>query len=340
MRTALAALLAATLLAACASSNPSTTTTSGGAGGTTGTGGLTSTGSSSATGGAPASGRGFPEAGPWVSFYGPADGADLAKVAAAFRVINVDADPDTDNFTDAQLQTLRAGGKNRVISYLDVGSCEDYRSYWSTDPPGLKSCLSTGALTTLYGGYPHERWANLGNTDYQDLIVEHVAARLAARGIDGFFLDNLEVVEHGAGAAEGPCDAACAQGGLDLVWKLRQKFPELLIVMQNATSDLTRKGQTHGVAYPSLLDGISHEEVYSNGGDAQSRAEMQAWKGLGLAVNGRPFWLACEEYVGSCSSADKSAAAALAAQAQADGLSAYVTDESGAQTAPCFWGDL
>src|SRR5260370_35880977 len=102
---------------------------------------------------------------------------------------------------------------------------------------------------------------NLGNADYQKLIVEFVAPRLVAQGVDGFFLDNLEIVEHGTATSNGPCDATCAQGGLDLVGKLRAAFPDRLIVMQNATSDFTRLGQTGGVAFPSLLDGISHEEV-------------------------------------------------------------------------------
>lgn len=303
-------------------------------------GGASSSSSASSSSGAPASGRGFPDAGPWVSFYGGAVGVDLAKVASTFRVINIDADPDTGNFTGAEIQTLRDGGKNKVISYMNVGACEDFRSYWADAPAGHASCQGSGALTTAYGGYPDERWANLSNAAYHDLIVNYVAPRLAARGVDGFFLDNMEVVEHGANAAEGPCDAACSQGGLDLVWELRQKFPDKLIVMQNATSDVTRLGTTHGVAYPSLLDGISHEEVYSYGGDAGSRSEMLAWLGMGLTAGSSPFWIACEEYVGACDAAAKASADAIYAQAAADGISAYVTDDSGSQIAPCFWSDF
>lgn len=280
-----------------------------------------------------ASMRGFPVAGPWVSFYGPGGALDLAKLASTFRVINIDADPAGANFTDAQIVTMRAGGQNRVISYMNVGACETYRTYWP-------KCMASGAMTSVYDGYPDERWANLSNVAYQDLIVDEVAATLAARGVDGFFLDNLEVVEHGAGATNGPCDAACAQGGLDLVYKLRQKFPDKLIVMQNATGDFTRNGMTHGVLYRTLLDGISHEEVYSNGGDATVRQEMLAWKALALTVGTRPFWLAVEDYVGACSAPNKSAAAALQASAQADGLSSYVTDASGNQLAPCYWNEL
>jgi len=330
-------------LLACSSSDTTTGATGqGGAGGQGqgGSGGEIGQGGHGGSGGGATSNRGFPDPGPWVSFYGSSQGLDLVKVAAAFRIINIDADPDTGNFTDAEIKTLKAGGKNRVISYMNVGACEDYRSYWSNDPPGHLSCQTTGALTTDYQGYPDEKWVNLSSSAYHDLIVNYVAPRLAARGVDGFFLDNMEVVEHGAGAAEGPCDGSCAQGGLDLVWELRQKFPDHLIVMQNATSDVTRLGTTHGVPYPSVLDGVSHEEVYTMGADPGSLAEMLAWKKMGLTVNGRPFWLAAEDYVGACDAASKPEADAIYAQAQKDGLSEYVTDASGTQISPCFWGDF
>ncbi|MEZ4300051.1 MAG: endo alpha-1,4 polygalactosaminidase [Polyangiaceae bacterium] len=315
---------------------------SGGVGGSGASGGTGATGGGGATGGTGGSmaGPGFPEAGPWVSFYGPAEGVDLAKVAATFRIINIDADPDGANFTKAEIATLKNGGKNKVISYLNLGSCESFRSYWDVAPAGFESCQSSGAMTTPYDGFPDEMWADLSNAKYRALLVGYVAKRLDDMGVDGFFLDNLEVVEHGTATSNGPCDAACSQGGLDLVWELRQAFPDRLIVMQNATSDVTRLGKTHGVDYPALLDGISHEEVYSNGGDDEVRAEMLAWKAMGLTVNGSDFWVACEEYAGECSAAAKTEADALYAAAAADGLSAYVTDESGSQLAPCFWADF
>ena len=296
-------------------------------------------GGSFVDGGAPPDGglsaaRGFPEPWPWVSFYGAAAGNDLARIASTFRVINIDVDPTAGNFTDAQITTLKAGGRNRVISYLNVGACETYRVYFSR-------CQSSGALTTRYSPeYPDEWWANLSNAQYRALIVDEVAPRLHARGVDGFFLDNLEVVEHGADATVGPCDAACAQGGLDLVWALRARFPDALIVMQNATSDVTRLGHTHGVPFPSLLDGISHEQVYGPDADPGALSELRAYRDLRLTVNGRPFWIGTEDYVGACARAQRAQADAIYARALTDGFNAYVTDQSGAQQAPCFWGDL
>jgi cysteinyl-tRNA synthetase, unknown class len=282
------------------------------------------------------SARGFPATAPWVSYYGAATAIDLAKVAATFRIINIDADPGVGNFTAQQIATLRAGGQNRVISYLNLGSCESFRTYWSAAPAGLVSCdANSAAKLGPYDGYPDETWMNPGNADYQNLILEHVAARIAALGVDGFFFDNLEIVEHGTNTTNGPCDAACSQGGLDLVRKLRERFPDLLFVMQNATSDVTRLGMTGGVDYPSLLDGISHEEVYAPTMDATAESELVAWRALPLSPGGRQFFVGTEDYVGSCTST--AAAMTVYTASRAHGFSPYATDQSAGQMVICYW---
>ena len=303
---------------------------------TAGSGGSATAGSggSGMAGSTGSAGRGFPTTAPWASFYGPASGVDLAKLASTFRVINLDADPDGANITPAQITQLKSGGKNRVISYLNVGSCENYRSYWKT-APGFTSCnANTAAKIGPYDGYPDETWMNVGNAEYQSLIVGYVAPRLAAQGVDGFFLDNLEIVEHGTSTTNGPCDAACSQGGLDLVRKLREAFPDKLIVMQNGTSDVTRLGTTGGLAFPSLLDGISHEEVFVPL-DSGSESELLAWKKMGLTPGGQKFFIGTEDYVSSCS------ATAMAQTAydksNADGFSPYVSDASASMQSVCFW---
>ena len=128
-------------------------------------------------------GPGFATPRPWVSFYGSAaQMGDLAKVAATYRIINIDADPGASNFTDAQLKVLKAGGKNRVLSYLNVGSCELSRDYWSKAPAGFVGCgPNRAAHLGTYEGYPDETWMDPSNADYRRLIVEHVAPRLVLK---------------------------------------------------------------------------------------------------------------------------------------------------------------
>jgi cysteinyl-tRNA synthetase len=176
---------------------------------------------------------------------------------------------------------------------------------------------------------------NPANADYQRLIVQYVAPRLAAQGVDGFFLDNLELVEHGTSTSDGPCDAACAQGGLDLVAQLRAAFPSMLLVMQNATSDATRLGQSGGVPFPSLLDGVSHEEITFPSIDSTARSELAAWRALGLQPGGRAFFIGTEDYVGDCS--NSSDAMTAYAYSRGAGFSPYATDASSGQKMVCYW---
>jgi cysteinyl-tRNA synthetase len=282
-------------------------------------------------------GPGFPEAAPWVSFYGNASQmGDVTKVARTYRIINIDADPTAANFTDAQLELLKNGGKNRVLSYFNIGACEHYRAYWSAAPQGLVSCSANRvAQRGTYEGYPDETWMDPSNADYQTLLLDHVAPRIASR-VDGFYLDNLEILEHSSMSKNGPCSSACKQGGLDFVRKLREKYPKHLIVMQNATGEITRRGTTGGVPFPMLLDGVAHEEVYAPQFDDKAEAELLAWKALDLQTgSGRALWIGVEDYVGGC--ANKAGAAAALGRSRARGFSGYASDESGSQKVVCFW---
>ncbi len=282
--------------------------------------------------------RGFPESAPWVSCYGSAkEMGDLDKVAQTFRIINIDADPDIGNFTPEQITQLKNGGRNRVISYFNVGSAENFRSYWMKVPDGFIAVKDNKAAQVgAYEGYPDETWMDLGNADYQKLLLDYVAPRLVEQGVEGFFMDNFEIVEHEPTDKNGACSASCRQGGLDFVRKLREKYPNLLIVMQNATGDITRLGKTGGVSFPSLLDGISHEEVYAPKPDKDAEKELLAWKKLDLKPGGRKFWIATEDYVGKASNVER--ARKIYEKSRANGFSPYVADESGKQQKVFYWG--
>jgi len=286
---------------------------------------------------APARQRGVRENAPWLAFYGNArQMGDLRRVAAAFRLINIDADPGAANFSPAQIATLRAGGRNTVISYLNVGACEQYRSYWSQAPAGLIPCgANRAAQLGPYRRYAKELWMNPGNPDYRRLLVEHVAPRLAAAGVDGFFLDNLEIVEHGAHDKEAPCDTTCVEGALMVVAELRRKFPDLVLIMQNATSATTRAARVSGVNFASLLDGVSREEIYAPRYDRDAEGDLLAWKALGLSPNGRPFSITTEDYVGSCRQIGR--ARQVFTKSRGRGFSPYASISSADQDTVCYW---
>jgi endo-alpha-1,4-polygalactosaminidase (GH114 family) len=149
--------------------------------------------------------------------------------------------------------------------------------------------------------------------------------------VDGFFLDNMEIVEHGAsGSGTGaPCDRACAAGALALVARLRRAFPEFVIIMQNATSAATREAVVNGVPFPRLLDGVSREEVYTPRYDADAEAELLAWKNIGPAAGGDPLSITTLDYLGNCS--DRRRALRVYTRSRSNGFSPYVTISSADQ---------
>jgi cysteinyl-tRNA synthetase len=262
---------------------------------------------------------------------------NLSEVARVFRVINIDADPGAGNFTAKEIERLKSNGKNRVISYLNVGSCERYRDYWKSAPRGYVACKDNHkAQRGVYRDYPDETWMDPSNEDYQRLLVEVVAPRLVAMGADGFFLDNLEILEHGESDREAPCDHACKQGGLGFVARLRAAFPDHLIVMQNATGATTRLGRVGGrVRFASLLDGIAREETYSPLVAKSIEAELLAWRAMKLFPGNRSFFIGTEDYVGNCRAGKT--ARAIQRLARSKGFCPYVTDASAGQKVICPW---
>ena len=287
----------------------------------------------------PGRGPGIRANAPWLSFYGSArQMGDLDAVAATFRLINIDADPDTGNFSPRQIGELKAGGRNTVISYLNIGSCERTRRYWKRAPAGLLPCAANRAAQLgPYRGFPDEVWMNPSNPDYQRLILEHVAPRLAATGVDGFFLDNLEIVEHGPGGAGtgAPCDRPCVTGTLALVARLRRAFPGLVLVMQNATSATTREAVVGGVPFPRILDGVSREEVYAPRYDRAAESELLAWSAAATRSGGGRFSITTLDYLGNCR--DRQRAERVYSRSRAKGFSPYVTISSANQDKVCDW---
>jgi cysteinyl-tRNA synthetase len=264
----------------------------------------------------------------------------MARMAATFRILDIDADPDMGNFSASQIGQLKNGGSNKVLSYLNLGSCENFRGYWSSVPAGFISCSANKAAQLgTYAGYSDEVWMNVGNADYQNLVINYIVPRLVAQGVDGFYFDNMEIVEHGTNTSNGPCNAQCSQGGLDLIAKLRDKYPSMLFVLQNAASNITRLGKATSaagtVAFPSLLDGIAHEEVYKPTYDSYVEAQLVSWSGMNLMPGGRKFWIGTLDYVNTCANTTDAQFAFQSNRSR--GFSPSVSDASAGQQTVCCW---
>ncbi|VVD27971.1 Glycoside hydrolase, end-alpha-1,4-polygalactosaminidase [Paraburkholderia dioscoreae] len=258
--------------------------------------------------------RALPAQPVWAAYYGLGSALDIAQAAATFKLIVIDADPGngTPAFSAAQIAALKADGA-KVLSYLNFGACEKSRTYWNTVPSGFVSCgANTSAQISKYQGF-QEYWMNPANADYQNLLVNYVAARLAATGVDGFMLDNFEIVGHGAGSSTAPCDAACAQGGLDLVKQLRDRFPDLVLV-PNAAPVQAIGGTTGGVSFPWLIDGVIAEQVFLPSTSTSVVQQLKSWQSTEQNLGRNGFFAGSLDYVSSCTASSTAQTAWTAAQ--------------------------
>lgn len=290
----------------------------------------------------------------YATFYNTPSDTDIQTAAAKYNVIIGEGSM----LSTAQVNTLLAGGKNKVLGYLNFTACEDTRDYYSfaggapADPnhPGqnFKSFVQLFPNAEPYAGWSHEFWANPANLDYQNLIVNHVAPKIAEKGFNGFFLDNVDLLEHAA-SDSGKCDSACKQGGYELLARLRKKYPDFVIVENNATSLTTLKArvlqypdnaQSSKVRFIDLLDGVYAENVYSMAvaDPASSQVasshpqprdpsapnpkldDLKAIKSAFPAV-----WVGVEDFVEQCTPAYANQYNQYASYSQRDGLNLYVT---------------
>lgn len=282
------------------------------------------------------SARALPISPSWTAYYGPASNTDLTKLASTFNLLVIDADPDLGSFTNAQIAQLKSSGM-RVLSYLDFGSCENFRTYYATSPSGFVSCTANtaGNLGRYDAGSQYdEDWMNPANADYQNLVLNYIAPRLVASGVDGFMLDNFEIVGHTATQTYGPCNAACAQGGLDLVAKLRARYPNLSIVLNNAPA-FALNGSSGGVSFPTLVDGVLAEDAFDSQSDPSIPAQLTSWLSLAQNLGNKQFFVGTLDYEPTCGSGYNAVAQVDFATSKAAGFSPSV--ETTSLNTVCWW---
>ncbi len=209
----------------------------------------------------------------WVSYYGSGSLSQLEK----FHLVDIDVEDGAGNYTAADVAKLKAGG-SIVVSYLNIGAAETFRSYWNQ---------AQAYILKAYEGWPDEYWMDASNPGWRNLIVNTVAPQLIAKGVDGFYLDNIDLVD------EYPNRPDIRAGIVELVRELRAKYPGKLIIAQNG---LTVYGDTgsDGKKFYQYLNASANEEVnstYEGGYHALPTAdsdaivqELEGWKAKGLTI--------------------------------------------------------
>lgn len=90
---------------------------------------------------------------------------------------------DAQYFTTDEISDIKSHD-TKVYSYMNVGAIENFRSYYDD--------YKQYAL----GEYEHwdeELWMDVTRPEWQNFLVDELADQLFAKGIDGLFIDNLDV---------------------------------------------------------------------------------------------------------------------------------------------------
>lgn len=162
---------------------------------------------------------------------------EILTVSEGYELIIVDGL----SFSAEIIERLKARGQI-VYSYLSIGSLETYRDYYS-DYRHL-------ALAP-YENWPEEYWVDVSDAGWRSLLADSLADSLAAKGIEGFFLDNADVY------FMFPTEEIFS-GLVSLLTELRRYNVPLILNGGNVfVSRLIEEGGA------DLIDGVNQESVFS-----------------------------------------------------------------------------
>ncbi len=149
---------------------------------------------------------------------------------------------DLQEFSKSDVEKLHNKGI-KVYSYLNVGSVEEYRSYYKK---------FKNIYLGTYENWEDEKWVNVSNKTYQRFIINTLEPSLRAKGADGYFIDNCDVY------AVKKNDSI--YNGLKTI--LGSIHKHNLPMLINGGDQFVTRAIRDG-SYSSLFDGVNQEEVFT-----------------------------------------------------------------------------
>ena len=150
---------------------------------------------------------------------------------------------DAQYFTKEEIEEFKSRG-HFVISYINIGSIETFRPYYS----------EYEYLTLSdYENWEDEKWVDVTSDIWQDFILKDLAPSLLEKGVDGFFVDNCDVYEQYPNRA--------TLSGLETIMK-GLVATEKEVIMNGGQSFLDDYLATGGSAF-DIVNAINQEEVFS-----------------------------------------------------------------------------
>lgn len=86
-------------------------------------------------------------------------------------------------FCKEEIASLKDKNIGKVYTYLNIGSIENFRSFYED---------YENYILGDYENWPEEKWIDVSQPEWQEFIINE-SKELAQKGIDGFFIDNVDV---------------------------------------------------------------------------------------------------------------------------------------------------
>lgn len=93
---------------------------------------------------------------------------------------------DADNLDKDDIKSLKKQGNKKIFSYINIGSVEEFREYYND--------FKNSTLED-YENWEDEKWVDVTNKKWKKHIA-NLSKELKFKGIDGFFVDNMDVYYH------------------------------------------------------------------------------------------------------------------------------------------------
>lgn len=172
----------------------------------------------------------------WIVSYGPhLLPKDLERVGMA--VLDPDALP-AYAFKDQPVQ---------LYGYLSVGEAEAHRKYWP-DVAGKKFLAGENPL------WPGAHLADIRSKEWRSFLLERRIPEILARGYGGLFLDTVDtaaILEE----SDPVRYAGSKKAMVDFVREIKRRYPDLLLLPNNATEFLDQ--------YGGVIEGVVVEGLYT-----------------------------------------------------------------------------
>lgn len=149
---------------------------------------------------------------------------------------------DAQYFNKSDIELLHQNG-TRVYTYLNIGSIENFREYYTTYEK-----LTIGR----YEHWDEEKWVDVAAPDWQK-FMEQLSQELFEKGVDGFFIDNCDVYYYA------PRESIFE--GLTAILQNIMTFDKAVIINGGDTY-VTEYRERYG-AIDHIMTGVNQESVWS-----------------------------------------------------------------------------